>query len=47
VHPHQWKLHKAIRMCHQTYEQGGLLTNQDQPFQGARFSSQSHKIAEE
>jgi len=29
VHPHQWKLHKAIRMCHQTYEQGGLLTNQD------------------
>ncbi len=29
VHPHQWKLHKAIRMCHQAYEQGGLLTNQD------------------
>ena len=25
----QWRLAKAIRMCHQAYEQGGLLTNYD------------------
>ena len=25
----QRKLHKALRMCHQAYEQGGLLTNFD------------------
>jgi DNA-binding CsgD family transcriptional regulator len=25
----QWRLHKAIRMCRQAYEQGGLLTNYD------------------
>jgi DNA-binding CsgD family transcriptional regulator len=29
VHPRQWRLHKAIRMCRQAYEQGGLLTNYD------------------
>ena len=29
VHPRQWRLRKAIRMCHQAYEQGGLLTNTD------------------
>jgi DNA-binding CsgD family transcriptional regulator len=27
--PHQWRLRKAIRMCRQAYEQGGLLTNHD------------------
>ncbi len=25
----QWRLHKAIRMCRQAYEQGGVLTNYD------------------
>jgi DNA-binding CsgD family transcriptional regulator len=25
----QWRLRKAIRMCHQAYQQGGLLTNHD------------------
>ena len=29
VHPRQWRLRKAIRMCRQAYEQGGLLTNHD------------------
>ena len=29
VHPSQWRLCKAIRMCRQAYEQGGLLNNQD------------------
>ena len=29
VPPAQWRLRKAIRMCRQRYEQGGLLTNQD------------------
>jgi len=29
VSPPQWRLRKAIRMCRQAYEQGGLLTNQD------------------
>jgi len=29
AHPRQWRLRKAIRMCHQAYEQGGLLTNTD------------------
>ena len=29
VHPRQVRLRKAIRMCHQAYEQGGLLTNYD------------------
>lgn len=29
VPPAQWRLGKAIRMCRQAYEQGGLLTNQD------------------
>ena len=29
VSPRQWRLRKAIRMCRQAYEQGGLLTNQD------------------
>jgi DNA-binding CsgD family transcriptional regulator len=29
VHPRQIRLHKAIRMCQQAYEQGGLLTNYD------------------
>ena len=29
VPPGQWRLRKAIRMCRQAYEQGGLLTNQD------------------
>jgi hypothetical protein len=27
--PYQWRLRKAIRMCKQAYEQGGLLTNHD------------------
>jgi DNA-binding CsgD family transcriptional regulator len=27
--PPQWRLRKAIRMCRQAYEQGGLLTNHD------------------
>jgi DNA-binding CsgD family transcriptional regulator len=25
----QWRLRKAVRMCHQAYQQGGLLTNYD------------------
>ena len=29
VPPGQWRLRKAIRMCRQAYEQGGLLNNQD------------------
>ena len=29
VPPNQWRLRKAIRMCRQAYEQGGLLNNQD------------------
>ena len=29
VPPDQWRLRKAIRMCRQAYEQGGLLTNHD------------------
>jgi len=29
VPPAQWRLRKAIRMCHQAYQQGGLLTNHD------------------
>jgi DNA-binding CsgD family transcriptional regulator len=29
VHPSKWRLRKAIRMCRQAYEQGGLLTNYD------------------
>ena len=29
VPPAQWRLRKAIRMCRQAYEQGGLLTNHD------------------
>ena len=29
VHPRKWRLRKAIRMCRQAYEQGGLLTNHD------------------
>jgi DNA-binding CsgD family transcriptional regulator len=29
VHPRVWRLHKAIRLCRQTYEQGGLLTGHD------------------
>ena len=29
AHPRQWRLRKAIRMCRQAYEQGGLLTNTD------------------
>ena len=29
VPPNQWRLGKAIRMCQQAYEQGGLLTNHD------------------
>jgi DNA-binding CsgD family transcriptional regulator len=29
VHPRQIRLRKAVRMCHQAYEQGGLLTNYD------------------
>jgi len=29
VHPRQVRLRKAVRMCHQAYEQGGLLTNYD------------------
>jgi len=29
VHPRQIRLHKAIRMSRQAYEQGGLLTNYD------------------
>jgi len=29
VPPAQWRLRKAIRMCRQAYEQGGLLNNQD------------------
>lgn len=29
VHPRQWRLRKAIRLCRQAYEQGGLLTNYD------------------
>ncbi len=29
VPPNQWRLQKAIRMCQQAYEQGGLLTNHD------------------
>jgi DNA-binding CsgD family transcriptional regulator len=29
VHPRKWRLHKAIRMCRQAYEQGGLLTTYD------------------
>jgi len=29
VHLRQIRLHKAIRMCQQAYEQGGLLTNYD------------------
>ena len=29
VHPRKWRLRKAIRMCRQAYEQGGLLTNND------------------
>jgi hypothetical protein len=29
VPPPQWRLRKAIRLCRQAYEQGGLLTNQD------------------
>jgi len=28
-HPDRWRLRKAIRMCRQAYEQGGLLTNHD------------------
>ena len=27
--PGKWRLRKAIRMCRQAYEQGGLLTNHD------------------
>jgi len=29
VHPRQIRLRKAVRMCHQAYEQGALLTNYD------------------
>lgn len=29
VHPNKWRLCKAIRLCRQAYEQGGLLTNYD------------------
>ena len=29
VHPRKIRLRKAVRMCHQAYEQGGLLTNYD------------------
>jgi len=29
VHPRKWRLRKAIRMCRQAYEQGGLLTTYD------------------
>ena len=29
VHPREVRLRKAVRMCHQAYEQGGLLTNYD------------------
>jgi DNA-binding CsgD family transcriptional regulator len=29
VHPSKWRLRKAIRMCRQAYEQGGLLTTYD------------------
>jgi hypothetical protein len=29
IHPRQIRLRKAVRMCHQAYEQGGLLTNYD------------------
>ena len=29
ISPSQWRLRKAIRMCRQAYEQGGLLTNHD------------------
>ena len=29
VPPAQWRLRKAIRMCRQAYEQGGLLANRD------------------
>jgi len=29
VHPNKIRLRKAVRMCHQAYEQGGLLTNYD------------------
>jgi len=29
VHPSKWRLRKAIRLCRQAYEQGGLLTTYD------------------